>query len=175
MVKLVQPDVGGILRTHNQHVVVNDDDGAVFQRLSKAADLLRTLDEQESLQREHRDPLLVRRLARLQHGLGNYCKAAKRPQDATVHLNDERQLLEQLFEQPPQEDGSWRSGALYGRDTWRWTVRAVCARRGGRKQRFLAVVPGRALSHAAIQRFGARARSRPRQTASPPLRPQSLP
>ena len=111
LVKLVQPDVGGILRTHNQHVVVNDDDGAVFQRLSKAADLLRTLDEQESLQREHRDPLLVRRLARLHHGLGNYCKAAKRPQDAIVHLNDERQLLEQLFEQPPQEDGSWRSGA----------------------------------------------------------------
>lgn len=109
LVKLVQPDVGGVLRTHNQIMVVYDDDGAVFERLSKAAGALRTLDEETPC--ELRDPVLIRRLARLYHGHGIYCQAAKQPQDAIVHLNKERQLLEQLFEQPPQEDGSWRSGA----------------------------------------------------------------
>ena len=107
--KLVQPDVGGVLRTHNQSMVVIDDDGAVLARLLNSIEILQALRMKES-PNEHRDPVLARRLASLHHGLGLYRKAVGRPHDALIPLDKERHILEELYEKPPQHDGAWRSG-----------------------------------------------------------------
>lgn len=117
LASVVTPDVGGVLRTINGCLTVEDHDGRVLRRLFKSVAEVESLRAAETVQvqvaqqQQHRDPLLTRRLARLYHGLAVYLKASWKPRDAIKYFDKERKLLHALYEAPPQDDGAWHSGA----------------------------------------------------------------